>query len=311
VIITNKTTIDLMRSLDFLLLMSKLRIIASLILVSSLNLFAQKNQSNSGYNHIASDNKTPDGLNIDVGTGFIYGPNFLGSKENRLNLVPLLKLMYGTKFSISYDGIRYDLVNADGFTGGVIGKVAFERRENDNTPFSLTGSKSKALLGLGNIPTSFEVGVYGGYTLNSYKFNLEILQGVSGKNEFIGNIGIQRTEDIHEYFYSAGPPLIWILGFGTRLVNSNYNNQYFGVNALQAARSGLSQYKAKSGFVSYGFDNNFVLPITQSLAAVTLLGYDRLIGSAASSPLVVQRGSKNQFRFALFFVYKFENILNY
>jgi len=291
--------------------MLKYTTIFSLLLFMGLPLYAQSEAYKSSYKQGIRDGISKESLTIDLGTGLFYGPDFLGSKNYRLRIIPNLKLTYGANFSFSYEGIKYFLFNTGSLTGGVIGKVEFERRANDKDPLSISGSKSTALNGLGNIPTSFQTGIFGTYSFNGYSVEGELLEGITGKNEFIGKIGLKRLDDIHQFLYTDGPPLISIEGVETHFVNSQYNNEYFGVNAVQSAQSGLPQYIARSGILTYGLSNNLILPINRSLSLVTLLGYERLNGSAANSSLVTLRGSRNQYRFALFMVYKFENVITF
>lgn len=272
--------------------------------------FGQTNEHNSGFNTGNPTNTVKQVFDIDFGGGFIYGPAFLGSKDYELSLVPDIKIAYGNNFSASvYEGLRYNFINVDGIQVGVLGKESFERRQNGRNFFKVIGKNTKALIGLGNVSSSFELGLYGSYKIDAYETKLELLQGVTGKNELIGNISVARSQDIHELL-NLKYPLILNTGLSSSFANSKYTNEYFGVNALQSLRSGLNQYTGKSGFISYGLDNNFILPINRSLVLINSIGYDRLIGSASQSSLVRQRGSKNQLHVAFFLVYKFENFYN-
>jgi outer membrane scaffolding protein for murein synthesis (MipA/OmpV family) len=82
-------------------------------------------------------------------------------------------------------------------------------------------------------------------------------------------------------------------------------SSYFGIDAGDAARSGLDEYDADEGFkdasagatLTYRFLGNW------SVAATGL--YTRLIGDAEDSPVVADRGDENQFVAGALVSYRF------
>jgi len=68
--------------------------------------------------------------------------------------------------------------------------------------------------------------------------------------------------------------------------DDTYMSTYFGVSAVQSARSGLRTYDAGAGFKSAGFTigtDVMVMPLWTLTASA---GYSRLLGDSASSPIV-------------------------
>ena len=77
--------------------------------------------------------------------------------------------------------------------------------------------------------------------------------------------------------------------------SDDYMSEYFSVSAGDAARSGLSQFDADSGFKDVGIGLNVNYRLTDHWSATLATSYTRLIGDAADSPIVEDRGNENQF----------------
>ena len=260
------------------------------------------------FSNVLADDGPPPKLDWDfeAGAGTMYMPAFVGSKTYQLMLVPDLHIAYKDKFFASYeDGVGYNLLNWDGWRGGPLLRYEFGRNDNGDNPFRIAGPKSDALQGLGSVSDTIELGGFTEYTWKEWSAKVELLQGVNGDKGFLSNLSVNYTTDISHNFYKEGPPLIVSIGPLASIVDGNYNQAYFGVNSTQSANSGLPQYNAGGGLLSYGVEAVAILPITYKITATIIAGYDRLSGDAASSPLVSQRGSPNQANIAIYFTYEF------
>ena len=89
------------------------------------------------------------------------------------------------------------------------------------------------------------------------------------------------------------------------LATSKYLKSFFGVTPRQAALSGLPVFHPSGGLKSafLGFQSSYTL--TPSWALLAHLGYERLLGDAAASPLIKLRGDANQALVSAFAVYTF------
>ena len=63
-----------------------------------------------------------------------------------------------------------------------------------------------------------------------------------------------------------------------------------GVDAGQSAASGLDEFDANGGVLSYGVGSSVVVPFNDRISAVSFARYQRLVGDAADSSLVEDRG---------------------
>ena len=97
------------------------------------------------------------------------------------------------------------------------------------------------------------------------------------------------------------------LTFGANLTyaDDDYMDTYFGVNATDAAASGLPIYSADSGVKDVGLSLTARYRLDESWGLLGSLSYDRLLNDAEDSPLVDDEGDKNQFGAALTVTYSF------
>lgn len=116
---------------------------------------------------------------------------------------------------------------------------------------------------------------------------LSVVQGLDGGHEGI----------LAEAALGVLKPLgKWTIGGGVTLAagDGDYTNAFFGVSAADAAVTGLSPYAAGGGlrdagvavFTSYAVNDRLSVDLTTS--------YNKLLGDAADSPVVVERGTADQ-----------------
>ncbi|WP_158272139.1 MipA/OmpV family protein [Marinicauda salina] len=82
-------------------------------------------------------------------------------------------------------------------------------------------------------------------------------------------------------------------------VSDDYADLHFSVDPAGAAASGLPVFAAESGVRDIGVTAIYDQAITRNWSATAVLGYSRLIGDFADSPLVSIRGSEDQAFFGL------------
>ncbi len=215
-------------------------------------------------------------------------------------VVPDIKVEYGDRFFASlFEGIGYNLVNSDGWRAGPIMKLGFGRQEDDSNPFRVAGKKSNALKGLGDVDNTIELGGFVEYSYEPFTASLELRQGVGGHNGLIGEASLNYTGSLGPIFFGLGPHAT----FGDK----TYNNAFFGINSVQSSRSGLTRYSADLGLVSYGVGIFAATHVSDSVTLGVMGGYDRLGSEAADSPLIKQRGQKDQLSVGLRLSYEFGN----
>jgi MipA family protein len=81
---------------------------------------------------------------------------------------------------------------------------------------------------------------------------------------------------------------------------------YFNITAAQAVASGLPVYSAGGGLRAYGAGAQARYEWSPQWASHVFVEYQRLAGDAANSPLVTQRGARDQIQVGIGLSYSFD-----
>ena len=85
-----------------------------------------------------------------------------------------------------------------------------------------------------------------------------------------------------------GPALRF--GVSATWADGDYMESYFGVSPAQSSASGHSRYKPKAGLKSVDLEAGVIYPFAGNWAVNAQVGYSRLSGDAADSPIVRDAG---------------------
>ena len=158
-----------------------------------------------------------------------------------------------------------------------------------------------ATQGLRKVGFGVEAGVFAeGYVLPRLRLRGEARHGIGGHAAATGDIALDyvlRSRDNERALVTIGPR--------ARFASAKYNRKFFGIDAAEAAASGLPQYRAKGGLRALGVSAGAYYPLGERWGLFGSLGYDRLMNSAAESPLTRQRGSRDQLSAGLALTYVF------
>ncbi|WP_168844585.1 MipA/OmpV family protein [Sphingomonas sp. S2M10] len=153
---------------------------------------------------------------------------------------------------------------------------------------------------LSRVGFSVEPGVFARYYLApQLRAYGELRKGVSGHKGGVAMLAL-------DYVQRDGDR--WLLAIGPRvnLSDAKYRRAYFGVTPRDAAAAGIPTYQVGNNVVhSVGLAANGVRQLTTRWGLYGYLGYDRLTGDAARSPITQRLGSKNQFSGGLALSYTF------
>jgi outer membrane protein len=242
---------------------------------------------------------------VQVGGGLIYGPAFLGSKDHQLQGGPSIEVRYKDRVFLSViDGAGVDIIKTDHLRAGPIVKFQQKRRESGTSTFVIAGGASDALRGLGDVSATAEVGGYVQYQVGGFSAKVEVRKGTGGHKGIIADLGARYTTGLMGMTVGERPVIVSV-GPRASIVDRKYNQAYFGVDAAQSAASSLAQFNAKGGLLSFGAGTAVVVPLSGKLSAAILGGFDRVSGDAGRSPLVRERGSRNQGTIGLGLSYRF------
>lgn len=242
----------------------------------------------------------PKAWALTVGLAPIYTPVWQGSRDSALSIFPDLRLNYRDSVFLSIpDGLGWNAINRNGWKIGPVIKPRFGRNENTGgSPFLVTGG-STALIGLGTIGFAGEVGgfVQYGFGVGKTKARAEVRQGFGGHDGALADLQLSHSDRAGKFFYS--------IGARSTFAGAGFTNRYFGVDAAQAAASGLPVSRVGGGLVSYGLNGALVRPLNRNATLTMFSGYDRLGDVVADSSLIRQRGQRGQFSIGLAFGYRF------
>jgi outer membrane scaffolding protein for murein synthesis (MipA/OmpV family) len=235
------------------------------------------------------------------GLGVGYGPDYLGSDDYRAIPLPNFAFTLGT-LEIQNNLLGVEINVRPGFpaprTGratvayGPILRYDFGRNDIDTVDdpvVALTEPVDATPQVGGFIEATIPLGGGGegrGGAPALLTSRLSVLYATSSYNGTVAqaSVGVVR------------PMGSWTLGGGVAatVADGNYTGAYFGVSAADAAATGLPAYSAGGGLLDVGVSLFASYRISESWSVDGLAGYTVLLGDAADSPLVEDRGQAGQ-----------------
>ncbi|TKT69177.1 MipA/OmpV family protein [Aquamicrobium sp. LC103] len=230
---------------------------------------------------------------LKVGAAGIQAPKFEGSSSSAFKVAPLVSLgKHGrsARFSSRNDNISLALMDTGGFRAGMAGKFVPRRDEDD----------SSDLAGLDRVKMGAEVGGFAEiYPTDWLRFRAEMRRGVRSHSGLVTDVSADAFLDFTETIqFSGGPRLSY--------ATSDYFDAYYGVSSGESASSGLSEYQPGSGVKSMGLGGAVTWRATDKINASVFAEYSRLMGPAADSSLVRERGSRNPVMVGAMATYRFD-----
>lgn len=220
-------------------------------------------------------------LDLTLAGGVAYGPDYEGSDDYELSLVPYIELSaLDGLASISLDGAQAYLPLSDDVAIGVGLSYDGGRDEDDNDDLD----------GLGDIDDSVIGSISAIAALGEAQIGLIFSHSLGGDVEgytidlTLGH-EVEVIEDRFEVELEAG--VTW--------TSKDHLDTYFGIDAGQAGASGLDETDVEAGFKSAGVEITGNYYLTDWLGLGLGVEYQRLLDDAADSPIVADEGSPHQF----------------
>lgn len=227
------------------------------------------------------------------------------------------RLAVGAQAVPSYPGADHNAVRPLFDFASARGNAAFEYEAADESPnitlydrngfetgiavgFQSARTRTRAGADISKVGFTVEPGVFAGYyvapQLRAYG---ELRKGVGGHEGVVSMLAL-------DYVQRDGDR--WLVAVGPRvnLSDARYRRAYFGVSQRDAAAAGIPVYRVGDNIVhSVGLAATGLRQLTTRWGLYGYLGYDRLTGDAARSPITERLGSKNQFSGGLALSYTF------
>jgi len=217
-------------------------------------------------------------------------PKYKGSDQYDFSGLPYIDIKYKKIFFLNFrEGLGANVLYAPNFRAGISLNFYGSREAED----------SNSLQGLQDIDAGLDAGAFGSVSLGRLSAKLKFRRDISSNHKGLllsGRLG---------YRLSLMRKLLTNINIRTTFANDNYMKSYFGITSAQSSSSGLREFKAGSGIKNVSGGANFIYPLDRHWSVISFLDYSRLLDDAASSPLVKDLGSNNQFLLGLGFGYKF------
>lgn len=231
--------------------------------------------------------------NAVIGIGIGAGPDYEGSDSYKASLVPFGRFSYKDyqqylEFGPNPGSRTYQArLNVLPWQGIEIGPMLTYRAERDHV-------ESQAVRRLGNIDAAGEAGAFMRYWLPVDLPRQGIAAEFSGAADFTDAYNGWWIQPGITYKNAVTNEVTITGRFFADYASDNYMDTYFGVDASQAARSGLRERSADAGFKDVGLTLGATWLFTEHWFTGAVATYQRMVGDAGSSPVTREVGSKNQ-----------------
>ncbi len=226
------------------------------------------------------------------GAGYI-APKYTGDNTYEFTGQPLISLGKAgeeARFISRNDAISLSLFDRGSFRFGAAGNFIW--KQDDGT--------SDDLRGLSEVPFGGEAGIFAEvYPTEWLRVRGELFEGIKSYDGLFGDVTADAFTDLTPRLRLSGGPRLSFAGAG-------YFDAYYGVTPEESIASGLSVYDPGSGINSVGAGGALTWKTTDRITTSFYAEYTRLLGPAADSSLVEERGSANQFLVGISGTYRFD-----
>lgn len=241
----------------------------------------------------------PDDRNsLTIGLGGAYVPSYEGSDDYILTPVGLaFGKVAGFGFATRGTALYVDLVpdKPDASFSFDLGPLANVRLDRNNR------IKDPRVKALGQIDTAIELGAWAGLRKNGILHEYDSLGVRLAWQKDIGDTheGTILTPAI-EYSTPVSTKTLVSLSVQAERVSDRYARTYYSITPAGSVASGLAAFNADGGWKSWRSTLLLGQALTGDLRNPKLslfggVGYSRLLGDAARSPIVRVAGDRNQY----------------
>ncbi len=217
-------------------------------------------------------------FDLTVGGAAGVAPAYEGADSYEAVALPFFELSWRDRIFVGLDGIRALNPLTENIRIGPLLSYDGGRDEDDDDDLD----------GLGDVDGSITLGVVAEVELGPYQLGARVEKAIDGHTGWLAALSASRNFQLSERLNLS-------LALETSLADEDYMSDFFGITALQSERSGLSRFDADAGFKDVGVSLSLNYALTDNWLLFASAGYARLVGDAADSPLVEDRGSADQF----------------
>jgi MipA family protein len=230
---------------------------------------------------------------LTLGAKGFVAPRYEGAKDYMLRAAPVISLGRAgrsVRFSSLNDNASFGFIDTGVFRAGLTGKLITGRDSGD----------SDDLKGLHDVDWGVEVGGFAEfYPTDNIRGRVEVRRGIGAHDGVVADFAIDAFKDITPTVrVSAGPR--------ATVASKDYFEEFYGVSASESVASGLARYSPGGGLKSLGVGGQITWQTTDKITTSAYAEYNRLMGPAADSSLVRERGSANQATLGVQATYRFD-----
>ncbi|TCQ00505.1 outer membrane protein [Rhizobium sp. PP-F2F-G36] len=244
-----------------------------------------------------SDHFWSGNWSLSLGGAVANGPAFEGAKNRKFLFSPIISVgRQGQiqRFSSRNDSASFALYDSAIFRAGIAGKL-ITGRDNDT---------SEELEGLSEIKSGGEAGVFVDvYPTDGLRARAEIRHGIRSHHGTVADLSVDAYTDVAPTVrISAGPRATY--------ATAGFGQAYYGVDTKESFASGLTRFNSSSGWQSIGIGGAVNWKATDKIDTSLFAEYKRIVGIAADSSLVRQKGSDHQLLVGVSATYRFDFTLD-
>jgi MipA family protein len=241
----------------------------------------------------------PGALPSMVGGGLGSTTDYAGAKDRFVGAVPGIRYVTdgGKLFELYGPYAQFDLGGLTGLQYGPAVELRLGRSHVDDPVVSQVH----------DVHTTVEAGGFVGYEYDNqgaFPYRLR------GSVTVVTNAGIVYTGarvSVNGSFWLPVQQRIFVgTGVGASWVSQGFNQVYYGVTAEDSTRSGLPAFSPSGGLEQMTGWLAAIYQIDKHWFGGAMIYYQRISGSAADSPIVTQRGNRNQITYGVGVAYAFK-----
>lgn len=212
----------------------------------------------------------PRDWTVDIGGGMVHGFSPAGKDPNKTRFTPWASASWkGRVYANGLDGLGVNTVKRDDFNAG------FQLRPRYSGQSDLEGLD---LPGRGVDLATYAYKRIGDHTVIGGRIGSDISDESRGMDIFlsVARQDITRVGLLQSMVYVRGG-------------DKNTNQAFYGVDAREAAATGLERYELGGGLQSTGLVLMMMTPIGDKYGVGTFVNVERALGDVADSPLIERR----------------------
>ena len=233
---------------------------------------------------------------VFLGAGGFYSPEYLGSKDYQLSPV-LIGTIQKDHYYLKFTGTQLEanVLPFDSFYAGPVIGYGFGRKDVSDS----------VVKKLPEVDEELWVGGAAGVGYNGLMLQRDSIGArIEVVHDLMGDSGTTATFSVG-YEVNATQRLAFGVDVSTTYVDKGYADAYYSVTANGASASGLAQYQADAGFRDVTVDFSSRYAFTESWGVGGIAGGSLVVGEAADSPIVKERGQDLSGHGGLFLWYRF------